>query len=119
MARPLEITRLEQAIEAFEARMPNDLPDGFAEKLGELKQQLGEHEPQGDASPGQQAVANATGATEGTGVHYSRAARGPDKPSPGQREALGVSADIEEAAASISDRLRRQRGDGEGTAGAE
>jgi hypothetical protein len=41
----------------------------------------------------------------GTGVHFSKAASGPDAPSPGQREAMNVSQEISKAAQTIMERV--------------
>lgn len=117
MPRPVEITRLEQAIEQFEARAPRDLPDGVSQALSSLKESLGTVEPGADDSPGKQAAQEVAAGTDGTGEHYSKAARGSDQPSPGQREAASVSGDIEKAAASIAEKLKKEQdGDREGTA---
>ncbi len=90
MPAPIEVTRLLQAIESFESRMPRDLPEGVAEGLTEVKRMMSELSPVRD-SPGSRAAAEAAG-TRGTGEHYSLAAKGPDGPSPGQREAVKAAA---------------------------
>ena len=109
MPAPVEILRLQQAVEQFQSRAPRDLPDGVMDKLGEVMQELGSFDNVGNDSPGKRDVASVTSGTEGTGEHYSKAAKGPDGPSPGQREARTLSQEIHEAAASIMER----RGGGE------
>ena len=104
-----EVAKLAQAIESFEARLPRDLPDGVMESLSEVKEQLAGYEPDRGNSPGQRQAAEVQG-TDGTGVSFRKAARGVDKPSPGQREAEGVSVEIEKAAASIAERVKRDQG---------
>lgn len=97
MPEPIEVTRLKQAVEQFEARKPRDLSDGFTAALAALNKELGRGTPEGAESPGQRA-ANEAG---GTGVPLKYAAKGPDQPSPGQREARGISNQIQEAAQRI------------------
>jgi hypothetical protein len=118
MPRPVEVTRLEQAIEQFKARSPQNLPDGVTQALDGLRESLSTIEPDAGDSPGRQAAQEvAAGGTNGTGEHYSKAARGADQPSPGQREAASVSGDIEKAAASIAEKIKKEQdGDREGTA---
>jgi hypothetical protein len=108
---PVEVARLLSAIEQFEARAPRDLPQGVMEKIAEIKQEVSQVTPSRDTpgmreaeklmKPGQ---AGDTGES-GTGVHFSKAASGPDAPSPGQREAMNVSQEISKAAQTIMERV--------------
>lgn len=100
MPEPIEVTRLRQALDQFKGRMPRDLPRGVTDALEGLEKQLGEQAPERD-TPGSRAAAEA----QGTGVPMEKAARGPDAPSPGQREAQGRSGEMSEAAQAIVERL--------------
>lgn len=111
----IEITRLQQAIEQFVGRAPRDLPDGVLDKVKELGTSLSEVTPAPRGSPGMEEAKKVAFGTDGTGEHYSRAAKGPDQPSPGQREAMSVSAEIEKAAATIAQKIKEGQGAGEGT----
>jgi hypothetical protein len=107
-AQNVESLKLRQAIEAFEQRAPKNLPDGLLDKLGEVKDGLSTTDStQAGQSPGQREVGQSQGqGTDGTGAPYPVAARGPDQPSPGQREAMSVSAEIEKAAAGIAEKVK-------------
>lgn len=72
------------ALDKFMENPPRDLPDGFADNAKSLGQQLRGYGDGSELSPGQKEAAAAF--TNGTGEHYSKAALGPDQPSPGQRE---------------------------------
>lgn len=107
MPQPVEVTRLTQAIEQFRTRQPRDLPDGLLEKIQEVENELGSYAPAGGDSPGQREVTQVAGGDpNATGTPYPQAAKGPDKPSPGQREVANVSKQIEEAAATIAAKLK-------------
>lgn len=112
MSTPVEVQRLQQAIEQFEGRAPQNLPDGVMDRLKEVSRELQSFDPVGD-SPGHRDAREAAPGTDGTGEHYSRAAKGPDGPSPGQREAAGaVSSQIAEAAKQIAERMKSGGGGG-------
>ena len=104
MARPVEIARLQQAVEQFQGRAPRNLPDGVMDKLTEVMTELGQFDTDADDSPGKREVRALAPGTDGTGEHYSKAAKGADGPSPGQREARNLTSDIKEAAASIMEK---------------
>jgi hypothetical protein len=110
---PVEFARLTQAVEQFRERQPRDLPDGVDQALTSLAEALGgvDHEGRGD-SPGQREVSAVTG-TDGTGEHHSKAARGIDQPSPGQREVTSVSAGIQKAAAALAGKVKPEEEEGE------
>lgn len=117
MERSVEVTRLVQAIEQFEQRKPRNMPEGFDESLASFKSALTGDVPGQENTPGSRAAREVAGrGTDGTGEHYSRAARGSDQPSPGQREAASVSGDIEQAAASIREKVKANQKEKEGAA---
>lgn len=103
MPEAIEITRLRAAIDQFKARQPRDLPDGVMEALERTEKELSRVEP-GNDSPGAREAAKAS---TGTGVPFQHAAKGPDKASPGQREAAGLSAEMMKAAQAIHDASRK------------
>jgi hypothetical protein len=103
---PVEIARLQQAVEQFQGRAPKNLPDGVMQKLEEVMGELGQFDPSMDDSPGRREVAKVAPGTDGTGEHFRKAARGRDGPSPGQREARGLSSEIAAAAAQIAEKAR-------------
>lgn len=98
----VEVARLLQAVDQFRSRTENtELPQGTEEALKGLSEALGQPVPDRD-TPGGRAAAAASPGTQGTGEHFSKAAKGPDKPSPGQRAAKeSLSEEIHKAAASI------------------
>ena len=101
MPAPVEIVKLQQAISAFKERAPQDLPDGVMEGLDKIGSSLNDYAPPGGDSPGHRAAGEAQGqapGTDGTGEHYSKAAKGPDGPSPGQKEAQRLSEEMMQAA---------------------
>jgi hypothetical protein len=108
------MTRLSQAIDAFNQRPPPDMPEGFAEKLSAVSESMKAAGPAEQLSPGQQDVRKAShGGTDGTGESYKTAARGPDQPSPGQREARGgprnMSSEIHKAAGELIERMKAEQ----------
>lgn len=107
MPQPIEVTRLAQAIEQFRGRAPRDLPDGVLDSINDIYSQLTDTYPDMGESPGKQAAKSAGLApgTDGTGEHYSKAAQGPDGPSPGQREVQQI--------AEAAEKLRETVGAGE------
>lgn len=124
MPVPVEVARLITAIEQFEQRSPRDLPGGVLDSLKGVREQLGGYDTRssGEQTPGQKEVQKVNKGTDGTGAPYSDP-RGPDKPSPGQREAMGVSQEIGTAMSALVEKMKeanRKKGDGEGseTAGA-
>jgi hypothetical protein len=98
-----EVQRLLQAVELFSARSRGaELPKGVEEAVSGLKEALGQPMPPSADTPGSRAAAKAAPGTTGTGEHFSKAAKGLDSPSPGQRAAKGErNTDIEQAAAQI------------------
>ena len=114
MPESVEVTRLKAALEQFKARTPRDLPQSVLRGIEEVEKQLGRVEPVRD-TPGAREAQGA--ATVGTGVHFSKAAKGPDQPSAGQREAAGVagsktiSEEIQEAASTIAQKVKGGSGD--------
>ena len=104
MAQPVEIARLQQAVEQFRGRAPQNLPDGVMQKLEEVMGELGSFNTDADDSPGKRDAAALAPGTDGVGEHYSKAAKGPDGPSPGQRESRDLGSEIKEAAAAIMER---------------
>jgi hypothetical protein len=99
---PYQAKAFMSALEDFIANPPRDLPGGSVEIARSLHRTLrgyvgAEHPSPGEreainASTNQRSLPGAPG-TRGTGEHYSKAARGVDGPSPGQREynaAVGV-----------------------------
>jgi hypothetical protein len=64
---------------------PRTLPDGVVDSLKTVSDSLKGYN-QANQSPGEREVAQLTGATDGTGVPYTKAAMREDQPSPGQRE---------------------------------
>lgn len=98
----MEIQRLLQAAEHFKARTRGaELPKGALEAVDALQKALGEPMPERD-TPGARAALRVAPGTKGTGEPFSKAARGVDGPSPGQREAQSLSQQIQEAAESIA-----------------
>lgn len=105
MSEPVELTRLRQAIDQFKARQPRDLSENVTKALGGLEEALTQHAPTGRDTPGTRA-AKEVGYAGGTGVPLREAAKGEDKPSPGQQEAQvaakpNLSESIKEAAQRI------------------
>jgi hypothetical protein len=73
------------ALNDFMENPPRDLPDGTADGLKQIANSLKGYGSE-QTSPGERELAQAMGATDGTGVAYSQAAKQQDAPSPGQRE---------------------------------
>lgn len=73
------------ALNAFMENPPRNLPDGVADSLKGISDSLKGYD-QAAQSPGEREVAEITGATDGTGVPYTKAAMREDQPSPGQQE---------------------------------
>jgi hypothetical protein len=71
------------ALNEFVEKSPNRLSDEVTASLKSVGQELQGYAQQSQ-SPGQKEAAKHV--TDGTGEHYSKAALGPDQPSPGQRE---------------------------------
>lgn len=68
---------------AFE-NPPRDLPDGTMELAKELGQRLRGYGGSDGLSPGEKRAQEAAGGSD-VAVHFSKAAVGPDQPSPGQQ----------------------------------
>lgn len=100
MPDPIELTRLHQALESFQARKPRDLPENVSQAVEALSVALSGKSPAENESPGTRA-AKEVGYAGGTGVPLREAAKGEDKPSPGQKAARSVSSEIQEAAKRI------------------
>lgn len=98
MPESIEVTRLKQAIEQFEARKPRDASPSLLSALAGVNKELGRTSSDTETSPGHRAAEQSS---YGTGVPLKYAAQGPDKPSPGQKAARGVSDDIRAAASRI------------------
>lgn len=115
MPSSVQVTRLRQALQAFSDNPPRDLPDGVAEKIAEVQSALSTHGPSNELSAGTREAAHAAGVTDATGTaDYKHAARGVDKPSPGQQEAVKaasspLSEEIERAAQAIHEKLTNER----------
>lgn len=89
------------ALNDFMENPPRDLPDGATDQLKSVAESLrGYASP--DASPGERAALQANGVTDGTGNHYSKAATGIDKPSPGQLEFQKALEQMNQAAAAMA-----------------
>jgi hypothetical protein len=96
--------RLMQALEFFSARTRgSQLPKGVEEAIAALQSTLG-HPAPGNDTPGTREALKVAPGTDGTGENFRKAAIGVDGPSPGQKEAHGVSAEIAKAAAQIASR---------------
>lgn len=96
-----ELQKLLQAVDHFEARTRGaELPEGLSEAVEGLKKVAGHPMPDRDTPGAREALKLAQGTT-GTGAALKDSAKGPDAPSPGQREAQSVSAEIAKAAESI------------------
>jgi hypothetical protein len=96
------VQRLLQAAEHFKTQTRGaELPEGAQEAVDALQKALGQPMPGRDTPGAREALKLAPG-TQGTGAPMKDAAKGPDGPSPGQREAQGVSAAIDKAAAEIA-----------------
>lgn len=104
MASPVEVMRLRQAFEQFKGRAPRNLPDGVMQKLDEVMTELDNFDADSGDSPGRREALKAAPGTEGVGEHFRKAAKGIDGPSPGQREARGLSSAIKQAAAEVAER---------------
>lgn len=100
MPQPIELTRLEQALESFQARKPRDLPENLSQAVEALSVALSGKSPEEALTPGKRA-AKEVGYAGGTGVPLREAAKGEDQPSPGQRAARGITDDIQHAAKRI------------------
>lgn len=105
----IEAQRLLQAIEHFKARTRGaELPKGTEEALKGLSKTLSTPMPDRDTPGGRAAMAVAPG-TRGTGEHFSQAVKGPDGPSPGQKEAEkaggGVSKEVDAAASALAAKI--------------
>jgi hypothetical protein len=97
----LELQKLLQAVEHFQARTRGaELPKGLPEAIDGLQKAAGQTMPDRDTPGAREALKLAQG-TKGTGAALKQSAQGPDAPSPGQREAQSVSAEIAKAAESI------------------
>ena len=93
--------RLMQALEFFNSRTRgSELPKGVSEAVQGLQKALGQPAPGAD-TPGARAALKVAPGTDGTGENYRKAAVGVDGPSPGQKEANGISAEIAKAAEAI------------------
>jgi hypothetical protein len=98
----IETQRLLQAVQNFKTRSKGgELPKGTEEALEALTKALGAPAP-GRDTPGARAALKVAPGTTGAGEPFPKAARGVDGPSPGQREALSLSQQINEAAESIA-----------------
>jgi hypothetical protein len=94
-----EVQRLLQAVEHFKARTRGaELPKGAEDAITGIEKAFSQPMP-GRDSPGEK---EALKASTGTGAALRDAAKGPDTPSPGQREAAAISEQIEQAAAQIA-----------------
>lgn len=93
-----ELQKLIQAAEHFKARTRGAaLPDGLDKALDGLLKAAGQPMPDRDTPGSREALK----LTQGTGNGLKASAKGADAPSPGQREAQAVSAEIAKAAESI------------------
>lgn len=102
-----EVQRLLQAMSHFSARTRGaQLPKGVQEGVEALQQALGQPLPGHDSPGSREALAVAPG-TKGTGAPMAKAALGPDGPSPGQKEAQGLSGQIAAAAAEIASHAQK------------
>lgn len=111
MPDSIALTRLRQALEAFNDERPKNLPPGLARSLDNLGNELGKPSSPDTGSPGQRAVASAT---YGTGVPMEKAAMGDDSQqgSPGHRAAMqagSISDDIREKAQRIVTEQQNQQ----------
>lgn len=89
------------ALNDFMENPPRDLPDTAVGQLKEVATALKGHTV-GEVSPGQKQALEAGGITEATGNHYSKAALGEDKPSPGQQEFEKAVEQMREAASAMA-----------------
>lgn len=104
-ANGVEAQRLLQAIDHFQARTRGvELPKGTKEALEGVQKALKTPMPDRDTPGGREALKVAPG-TRGTGEHFSQAVKGHDGPSPGQREAAGVSREVEEKASELAAKI--------------
>lgn len=93
--------RLLQAIQNYQTRTKGgEVPKGIEEALGALSKVLGTPAP-GQDTPGAREALKVAPGTTGTGEDISKAAKGIDGPSPGQREAQNLGQQIVEAAAAL------------------
>jgi hypothetical protein len=89
------------ALNDFMENPPRDLPESATGQLKEVAMALkGYDSPQ--MSPGEKQALEAGGITEATGNHYSKAALGEDKPSPGQMEFEKAVEQMREAATAMA-----------------
>ena len=94
--------KLLQAIQNYSTRTKGgEVPKGIEEALGALTKVLSTPAA-GSDSPGAREALKVAPGTVGTGEDISKAAKGVDGPSPGQREAMSLSQQIVDAAASLS-----------------
>lgn len=94
--------RLLQALENYTIRTKGQKgSESLSEAISALQKALSQPTP-GKDSPGQREALKVAPGTRGTGEDISRAAKGIDGPSPGQREAMSLSQQIQEAAAAIA-----------------
>lgn len=99
-----EQQRLLQAIEHFNSRTRGaELPKGVAEAVQGLQKALGQPMPGRDTPGAREALKLAPG--NATGVPMEQAAKGSDSASPGQREALSVSEEIDAAAQKAAEQI--------------
>jgi hypothetical protein len=89
------------ALNDFMENPPRDLPETAVGQLKEVATALKGYDT-AEISPGQKQALEAGGTTEGTGNHYSKAALGEDKPSPGQMEFEKAVAQMREAATAMA-----------------
>jgi len=99
-----EAQRLLRAIEHFKARTRGaELPEGTEKALDGLQKTLGQPVPGRDTPGAREALKAAPG--NATGVPMEQAAKGPDASTPGQREAQGLSQEIQEAAQKAAEQI--------------
>lgn len=99
--RDVNTTKFLNALNDFMENPPRDLPDGTADTLKQVSDSLKGY-TQSESSPGEREVAELSGATDGTGVPYSKAAVREDAPSPGQREFQRVIKEAKAAAQAMA-----------------
>ncbi len=98
-----EVRKFLTSLEAFLQNPPRDLPDGVVDNLTELRGTLKGYGSE-EQSPGEREAVKAAGKeAEGSdlGESFRTATRGPDQPTPGQREVLKAQEAMNEAAAAI------------------
>lgn len=90
--------RLLQALETYSGRAKGKAPEAVAEAIKGLTEALSAPVPSRDTPGNREALKVTPGAT---GEHFSKAATGEDKPTPGQMAARGISDEISKAAEQI------------------